>query len=273
MLRDERIRTMKSGLWGSIHAAIGLLASVLGTMLPAATGWAGQIVYEYDDAGRLVTVAGTDGYTTIYVLDDAGNRKTVTTSIVPLSTPPTVPGNLAASASSATQVDLSWSPSRASAPATIAGYKIFRDGAQMGTSTVAGYSDATTTGSTAYSYRVSAYDSGGFSSSQSAVASITTPPVQAAPNAPVSVPTPAAQWIRLTDTSFSVLPAHAGTYACSAITYTNGDYNAECHLVSSGVPVYRYYVFYPDWDGYVAPGYRNLNGALEVESSRYGQNP
>jgi hypothetical protein len=68
----------------------------------------------------------------------------------------TVPTNLTASATSPTQVDLSWT-----APTNfpnLVGYKIFRNGNQVGTSTTNSYSDKTVTPGTTYSYYVTAYD-------------------------------------------------------------------------------------------------------------------
>jgi|GEM_PF-1963532 len=94
-------------------------------------------------------IAGTpmpDTYST-----DVGSANCVNKSVNT-----TVPTNLTASATSPTQVDLSWT-----APTNfpnLMGYKIFRNGNQVGTSTTNSYSDKTVTPGTTYSYYVTAYD-------------------------------------------------------------------------------------------------------------------
>ena len=87
---------------------------------------------------------------------------------------PSVPTNLTATAVSSSQVNLSWTAS--SDNTAVAGYAIFRDGLQVGTSTTASYSDTGRAPTTTYSYTVAAYDAVGNRSAQSGAATATTLP-------------------------------------------------------------------------------------------------
>jgi N-acetylmuramoyl-L-alanine amidase len=101
---------------------------------------------------------------------------TLTKSVIvdaPDTQAPSVPANLAATAVSSTQINLSWSPSTDNYGVT--GYKIFRDSVQIGSSATNSYSDTTCAPNTAYTYTVSAYDAAANESAQSAPASATTP--------------------------------------------------------------------------------------------------
>ena len=111
---------------------------------------------------------------------------------VPDTTPPTVPGNFVAAATSATQINLSWMASTDNVGVT--GYKVERcsgagctNFAQIATPTTTTFSDTGLTASTSYSYRVRASDAAGNNSSYSSTASATT---QAAPDTtPPTAPT------------------------------------------------------------------------------------
>ncbi len=88
---------------------------------------------------------------------------------------PSTPSGLTANAVSASQVDLSWQASNDNIG--VAGYTIYRDGAEL--TTVPGsavvYSDNTVSASTTYNYAVDAFDVAGNHSAQSSPASVTTP--------------------------------------------------------------------------------------------------
>jgi len=86
---------------------------------------------------------------------------------------PSVPTNLQAIAVSASQINLSWASSTDNVG--VAGYKIFRNGAQVGTSTAVTYSDMGLAQNTTYTYTVSAFDAAGNVSAQSSSTSATTP--------------------------------------------------------------------------------------------------
>jgi chitodextrinase len=88
------------------------------------------------------------------------------------TTAPSTPSNLAGTAQSSSQVNLSWTASTDNVGVT--GYKIFRNGTQVGTATTNSYSDTGLTASTQYSYTVAAYDAAGNNSAQSASANATT---------------------------------------------------------------------------------------------------
>jgi chitodextrinase len=89
------------------------------------------------------------------------------------TTAPTAPTNLVATAASATQVNLSWTASTDNVAVT--GYKVFRGGSQIGTSTTNSYTDSTVQAATSYNYYVTAYDAAGNNSAASNTTSATTP--------------------------------------------------------------------------------------------------
>jgi chitodextrinase len=153
-----------------------------------ATGTA-PLSYQWQKNGANITGATSASYTTpaattadsgstfrVIVSNSLGsvtsNSATLTVT-PPDSTPPSVPTNLTASAASSTQVNLSWSASTDNVG--VAGYKIFRGGAQIATSVTNSYSDTGLSATTTYTYTVSAYDLAGNNSAQSSAASATTP--------------------------------------------------------------------------------------------------
>jgi hypothetical protein len=85
---------------------------------------------------------------------------------------PSTPTSLSASAISSSAINLSWIASTDNVGVT--GYKIFRNGSQIGTSGSTSYNDIGLSPSTVYSYTVSAYDATGNDSSQSTSASAIT---------------------------------------------------------------------------------------------------
>jgi chitodextrinase len=89
------------------------------------------------------------------------------------TTPPTVPTGLTAAAISSTQINLSWTASTDNVGVT--GYRIYRNGGQITTTSGTSYQDAGRSPSTTYTYRVAAYDAAGNLSAQSSQASATTP--------------------------------------------------------------------------------------------------
>ncbi|GBC62894.1 hypothetical protein DENIS_3878 [Desulfonema ishimotonii] len=101
------------------------------------------------------------------------NGKAAFHSGTPDETPPTVPSNLTATAVSASQTDLAWEAS--SDDTGVAGYKIFRDDAEIGTTAGTAYSDTGLSAETAYVYKIRAYDSAGNLSDFSPAVSVTTP--------------------------------------------------------------------------------------------------
>jgi chitodextrinase len=102
---------------------------------------------------------------------------------------PSVPTGLTASASSATQVDLSWQASTDNVG--VAGYTIYRDNAVLDTvsGSMLNYTDSTVTGSMTYTYNVDAFDAAGNYSAQSSPVSVTTPAIPSSMTFDVSADT------------------------------------------------------------------------------------
>lgn len=106
------------------------------------------------------------------IYNDTGSGTTPPSQPSSDTTAPSVPTGLSANALSTSQVNLSWTASTDNIAVT--GYKIFRNGAQIGTSLATSYADTNLSASTQYTYTVSAYDSAGNNSSQSSSVSATT---------------------------------------------------------------------------------------------------
>jgi fibronectin type 3 domain-containing protein len=91
-------------------------------------------------------------------------------------TAPTSPGNLTATPTSSSRVDLNWTASTDDVGVT--GYKVYRDSSATPLATLSGttlsYADTTVSASTMYTYQVSALDAAGHESPKSNV-SVTTP--------------------------------------------------------------------------------------------------
>jgi chitodextrinase len=88
------------------------------------------------------------------------------------TTAPTAPGGLAAANVTASSLTLSWTASTDNAG--VSGYKVLRNGAQVGTSAGNNYADTGLAASTSYSYMVQAYDAAGNTSAASAALGVTT---------------------------------------------------------------------------------------------------
>jgi chitodextrinase len=117
------------------------------------------------------------------------NTATATTPAAPDITPPTAPTNLAATAASTSQINLTWTASTDNVG--VAGYKVERcsgaacaNFAQIATPSGTTFSDTGLAASTSYSYRVRADDAAGNNSAYSNTATATT---QAASSGNISV--------------------------------------------------------------------------------------
>jgi chitodextrinase len=122
----------------------------------------------------------------VRAVDAAGNLgsysgiATTTTQAVADTTPPSAPTNLAATAVSSSQVNLTWTASTDNVGVT--GYRVERcqgDGctgfAQVGAPSTASFGDSGLSASTSYTYRVVAVDAAGNVSAYSVAASTSTP--------------------------------------------------------------------------------------------------
>lgn len=99
------------------------------------------------------------------------------------STAPSTPGAPASTVVTDKTVTLAWQASTDNIAVT--GYQVYRNGALVGTSTSAGFTDSGLTASTAYSYAVRALDAAGNQSLNSPVVAVTTRvPDTVAPGAP-----------------------------------------------------------------------------------------
>ena len=114
----------------------------------------------FTDTGLL---ANTTYAYTVAAYDAAGNYSSRSTaaSATTLSdtVAPSVPQNITASSNSQTAISLSWSAS--TDDAGVAGYRITRNGAQVGTTGATGYADSGLSAGTAYTYQIAAYDAAG----------------------------------------------------------------------------------------------------------------
>lgn len=151
----------------------------------------------YSDVGL---TAGTSYSYRVRATDGAGNLSSYAGPVsgvtwVMDSQPPTAPSGLAASASSSSQVNLTWVA--ASDNVGVTGYRVERSqGAgstafsQVGTATGTSFNDTGLSGLTVYNYRVLAVDQIGNQSGYSGIASATTaapPPDQTPPTAPLAL--------------------------------------------------------------------------------------
>ncbi len=86
---------------------------------------------------------------------------------------PSVPSGLKALAASSTQVQLNWNAS--SDNVAVSGYRVYRNGQQIGTTAGTSYADSGLAAGAAFAYTVTSVDAAGNVSAQSAPANITTP--------------------------------------------------------------------------------------------------
>jgi len=88
------------------------------------------------------------------------------------TTVPSVPIGLSATATSSTQINLSWKASTDNVG--VAGYRIYRNGKHIGMVAGTVYSNTGLSASTTYTYSVAAYDAAGNESAESTQESATT---------------------------------------------------------------------------------------------------
>jgi hypothetical protein len=137
------------------------------------TGLSGSTSYSY-------RVRATDALNNLSAYSGAGTATTAAPTL-------TAPSNLAATAASNTQINLSWTAS-VETGGIVSSYLVERcqgagciNFAQVGTSATTTYNDTGLTGSTSYSYRVRATDASNNLSPYSTAASATTPSVPPPP--------------------------------------------------------------------------------------------
>jgi len=112
------------------------------------------------------SAAGTASVTAT-VSDGRGGSDSETFSWViqppPDTTPPSVPGSLGVTGTTATSISLSWNGSTDTGGSGLAGYRIYRDGASTALAAVIGttFTDTGLASGTTHTYRVTAYDIAG----------------------------------------------------------------------------------------------------------------
>src|SRR5207247_1315919 len=114
----------------------------------------------------------------VAAFDAAGNLSarssaaSATTPAAPDTTPPSVPTGLTASAVSSSQINLSWTASFDNVG--VSGYRVYRGGTQIATTSATSFANTGLSPSTTYSYTVAAVDAAGNLSAQSSAASAAT---------------------------------------------------------------------------------------------------
>ena len=159
-LRTDSVTTTTVALrWNASTDNVGVTSYRIyrgSTQIGTATG------LTYTDNG--LTQATSYSYR-VTALDAAGNESNpsstlnVTTVDPGDTTPPSAPTGLQAGGATTTSVQLTWNP--ATDDRGVTGYRIYRNGAEVGTSASTSYTDSGLTGNTSYTYRVSAYDAAG----------------------------------------------------------------------------------------------------------------
>lgn len=157
-------------------------------------------------AGGVPFAAGTDGY--VRLTNDAPSGKVVMADavkfrlIVPESNPPSAPTGLVVESVQTDSVTLTWSAS--TDDTGIGGYKVFRNGALVGTATGTTFTDDGLTANKAYSYTVSAYDVFGAQSAASGLVDACT--LSVAPTlANVTADKPVGLWLPGGDITFTAV--------------------------------------------------------------------
>lgn len=166
------------------------LAVVL-TLLAGTEALAASVTYEYNNKGQLVGATFADGRTVTYTYDDNGNRLAAIVGQAADTTPPTVPSSFTATASSSSQITLTWNASTDSGGSGLAGYKLeacagssCSNYAQIAVLTTTSFPHTGLPPNATYRYRIRAYDNAGNHSAYSSVKSATTAPDTTAPTTP-----------------------------------------------------------------------------------------
>src|SRR5438552_2108896 len=139
------------------------------------------------------TTAGNGSHTLTAVARDGllgtlWTSNPVTVTVSNDTTAPSVPTGLTAAAVSSSQINLSWTASTDNVG--VSGYRVFRGGTQIATTSTTSYANTGLSPSTTYSYTVAAYDAAVNLSAQSSSASATTqaPPDTTPPTVSITSP-------------------------------------------------------------------------------------
>jgi len=161
-----------SGTVSSSGAITGTGAAPSGQCSSSVSSFTGQITTTTSgDAGMTMTYSrpaspacGAESGTVTATRTKAGSASDTSA--------PTVPTGTSATASSTTQINLSWTASTDNVAVT--GYRVYRNGVQVGSPAGTSYSDTGLSSSTTYTYTVAACDAAGNCSGRSVAVSVTT---------------------------------------------------------------------------------------------------
>ena len=173
-----------------------------------------DFVYEGNEAFNL-TLSGASGAS---LGAQTSSTVTIQDDKLPDTTPPSVPAGLSLVSSSSAHVTFSWNPSSDTGGSGLAGYKIYKGGSPIGTSGTNSFTDNSVSGTTNYSYRVSAYDNA-------------TPPNESAQSTPLSVTTP------------DTIPPTAPTLTATVIAYNRVDLSWTPSTDSGGSGLNFYWIY------------------------------
>jgi fibronectin type 3 domain-containing protein len=141
--------------------------------------------------------ASTTYFYRVCAYNSSGNSafSAVTSATTPAladTTAPSIPSGVVATATSTSQVSVTWSVSTDSGGSGLAGYQVYRNGTLLNTTTVNSYTDNGLLANTSYCYTIVAYDNAGNSSAASSESCATTPsPSSGNPAAPSNLTTTA----------------------------------------------------------------------------------
>ena len=179
----------------------------------AATDDVGVTGYHVYRSGSLIASVGGTSYTdsglsvssnytyTIQAYDAAGNNSAQSAPYNTTSsndtTAPTIPSSVHATSTLDTSISIAWTASTDDVAVT--GYKVYRGGTLLGTTTSTSYNDTGLTPVTQYDYTIKAYDAAANDSAVSATFSNTTAYDTTAPSVPANL-----QSTAVTDTTISL---------------------------------------------------------------------
>jgi chitodextrinase len=134
-------------------------------------------------------VTVTDGQLNIEFRHEIENPKISAIEVINIDDTelPSIPTGLSGNPISSTEIDLTWNASTDTGGSGLAGYRVYRDGVEVGTTTVTSYSDTGLDPDTTYTYTVSAYDNALNESAQSSPVDVTT--LSAVDSEPPTIPT------------------------------------------------------------------------------------
>lgn len=148
--------------------ALGSSATLTATCNPVATAfaWKGGTCAGTSGASCTVSPSATTTYSVAGSSTGGWGLSVSATVAVADTTPPTVPAGLKAAAVDGAQVNLSWTASTDNV--AVSGYRVLRDGVQVGSPTGTSYTDSALKPATSYTYTVTACDAAGNCSAASA---------------------------------------------------------------------------------------------------------